>query len=134
MVKIVSLATRLALSDSAGIAAAGTMFGLNEELTREINRRINHDVSTMAESLGIPLIKSYSADLASQQLRQIVLRQAIAQQAIGFADLSGQIGAILAETVSSLTLTTGYLPFGLGTKTTIWFCSSVPPDNTQTWQ
>ena len=107
LVKIVSLATRLALSDSAGIAAAGTMFGLNEELTREINRRINHDVSTMAESLGIPLIKSYSADLASQQLRQIVLRQAIAQQAIGFADLSGQSGAILAETVSSLTLTTG---------------------------
>lgn len=107
LVKIVSLATRLALSDSAGIAAAGTMFGLNEELTREINRRINHDVSTMAESLGIPLINSYSADLASQQLRQIVLRQAIAQQAIGFADLSGQSGAILAETVSSLTLTTG---------------------------
>lgn len=114
LVKIVSLATRLALSDSAGIAAAGTMFGLNEELTREINRRINHDVSTMAESLGIPLINSYNADLASQQLRQIVLRQAIAQQAIGFADLSGQIGAILAETVSSLTLTTGLPALWLG--------------------
>lgn len=107
LVKVISLASRLALSDSAGIAAAGTMFGLSEELTREINRRISDDVSTMAGSLGIPLINSYNAEPASQQLRQTVLRQAIAQQAIGFADLAGKSGAILAETVSSLTLITG---------------------------
>ncbi|MGO1500508.1 MAG: HDOD domain-containing protein [Marinobacter sp.] len=107
LVKIISLATRLALSDSAGIAAAGTMFGLSEELTREINRRIGHDVFTIAESLGIPLINSYNAEPASQQLRQTVLRQAIAQQAIGFANIAGKSGAVLAETVSSLTLITG---------------------------
>ena len=34
MVKQISLGTRLALSDAAGIAAAGTIFGLNEALTR----------------------------------------------------------------------------------------------------
>ncbi|SOB76375.1 Histidine kinase-, DNA gyrase B-, and HSP90-like ATPase [Marinobacter sp. LV10R510-11A] len=107
LVKVISLASRLALSDSAGIAAAGTMFGLSEELTREINRRISDDVSTMAGSLGIPLINSYNAEPASQQLLQTVLQQAIAQQAIGFADLAGKSGAILAETVSSLTLITG---------------------------
>ena len=107
LVKIISLSTRLVLCDEAGIAAAGTMFGLNEELIREINRRINHDVSMMADSLGIPLINSYNAEPASQELRQIVLRQAIAQQAIGFADLTGKNGAILAETVNSLTLITG---------------------------
>ncbi|SHK75738.1 Signal transduction histidine kinase [Marinobacter antarcticus] len=107
LVKVISLSTRLALSDSAGIAAAGTMFGLSEELTREINRRISHDVSAMADSLGIQLVSSYSAEPASQELRKIVLRQAIAQQAIGFADLTGKTGAILAETVSSLTLITG---------------------------
>ncbi|MDN6318512.1 MAG: HDOD domain-containing protein [Marinobacter sp.] len=107
LVKIISLATRLALSDAAGIAAAGTMFGLSEELTREINRRISHDVATTAESLGIPLINRYSPEPASQQLRQTVLRQAIAQQAMGFADLAGKSGAILAETVGSLTLITG---------------------------
>lgn len=107
LVKVISLATRLAVSDSAGIAAAGTLFGLSEELIREINRRISQDVSTMAKSLGIPLINSYSAEPASQQLRQTALRHAIAQQAIGFADLAGKSGAILAETVNSLTLITG---------------------------
>lgn len=107
LVKVLSLSTRLALSDSAGIAAAGTMFGLNEELTREINRRISHDVSAMASTLGIPLINIYSAEPASQELRQMVLRQAIAQQAISFADLTSKSGAILAETVNSLTLITG---------------------------
>src|SRR5690554_1074217 len=115
LVKVISLAARLALSDSAGIAAAGTMFGLSEDLIREVNRRINHDVSQMAESMGIPLINSYSAEPASKKLRQTVLRQAIAQQALGFADLAGTSGAILAETVSSLTLITGLpaLCFGL---------------------
>ncbi|RBW50627.1 HDOD domain-containing protein [Marinobacter sp. F3R11] len=107
LVKVISLSTRLALSDSAGIAAAGTMFGLSEELTREINRRISHDVSVMADSLGIPLINSYSAESASQELRQAVLRHAIARQAIGFADLTGKSSTILAETVDSLTLITG---------------------------
>src|SRR5690554_6201693 len=115
LVKVISLSTRLALSDSAGIAAAGTMFGLSEDLVREVNRRINLDVSQMAESMGIPLIKSYSAEPASKKLRQTVLRQAIAQQALGFADLAGSSSAILAETVSSLTLITGLpaLCFGL---------------------
>lgn len=115
LVKIIGLATRLALSDSAGIAAAGTMFGLSEDLIREVNRRINHDVSQMAESMGIPLINSYSAEPGSKQLRETVLQQAIAQQALGFADLAGNGGAILAETVSSLTLITGLpaLCFGL---------------------
>ncbi|MDO6823897.1 HDOD domain-containing protein [Marinobacter sp. 1_MG-2023] len=107
LVKVIALSTRLALSDSAGIAAAGTMFGLSEELTHEINRRISHDVSAMADSLGIPLINSYDAEPASKQLRQTVLRHAIAQQALGFADLTGKSGAILAETVNSLTLITG---------------------------
>ena len=107
LVKVISLSTRLALSDSAGIAAAGTLFGLSEELTREINRRIGHDVSAMAASLGIPLINSYRSEPGSQALRQTVLRQTIAQQAIGFADLTGNSGTILAETVNSLTLITG---------------------------
>ena len=61
LVKLISLATRLALSDAAGIAAAGTIFGLNEELTREINRRIDQEVSGVAESLGIPLSEDYDA-------------------------------------------------------------------------
>lgn len=107
LVKLISLATRLALSDAAGIAAAGTVFGLNEELTREINRRIGHEVSGMAASLGIPLDEDYCGESASRQLKQTILRQAMASQAINLADISGKTEDILAETVNSLTLITG---------------------------
>lgn len=107
LVKLISLATRLALSDAAGIAAAGTVFGLNEELTREINRRIGHEVSGMAASLGIPLDENYCGESASRQLKQTILRQAMANQAINLADLTGETEDILAETVNSLTLVTG---------------------------
>lgn len=107
LVKLISLATRLALSDAAGIAAAGTVFGLNEELTREINRRIGHEVSGMAASLGIPLDEDYCGESASRQLKQTILRQAMANQAINLADLTGETEDILAETVNSLTLVTG---------------------------
>ncbi|MCW8868717.1 MAG: ATP-binding protein, partial [Marinobacter sp.] len=107
LVKLISLATRLALSDAAGIAAAGTVFGLNEELTREINRRIGHEVSGMAASLGIPLEENYCGESASRQLKQTILRQAMANQAINLADLTGETEDILAETVNSLTLITG---------------------------
>lgn len=107
LVKLISLATRLALSDAAGIAAAGTVFGLNEELTREINRRIGHEVSGMAASLGIPLDEDYCGESASRQLKQTILRQAMANQAINLADLTGETEDTLAETVNSLTLVTG---------------------------
>ncbi|TYC59333.1 HDOD domain-containing protein [Marinobacter sp. BW6] len=107
LVKLISLATRLALSDAAGIAAAGTMFGLNEELTREINRRIGHEVSGMAASLGIPLDEEYCGESASRQLKQTILRQAMANQALNLADLTGETEDVLAETVNSLTLITG---------------------------
>jgi signal transduction histidine kinase/HD-like signal output (HDOD) protein len=107
LVKLISLATRLALSDAAGIAAAGTVFGLNEELTREINKRIGHEVSGMAASLGIPLDQDYDGESASRQLKQTILRQAMASEAINLTELTGKTEDILAETVNSLTLVTG---------------------------
>lgn len=107
LVKLISLATRLALSDAAGIAAAGTVFGLNEELTREINKRIGHEVSGMAASLGIPLDQDYDGESASRQLKQTILRQAMASEAINLTKLTGKTEDILAETVNSLTLVTG---------------------------
>ncbi|KAA1171976.1 HDOD domain-containing protein [Marinobacter salinexigens] len=107
LVKLISLATRLALSDAAGIAAAATIFGLNEELTREINRRISHEVSGMAESLGIPLDNEYDGETATRKLKQTILRQAMANQALGLSEQKGPVEDILAETVNSLTLITG---------------------------
>ena len=107
LVKLISLATRLALSDAAGVAAAATVFGLNEELTREINRRIANEVTSMAASLGIPLEGDYQGDSATRQLRQTILNQAITSQALGLSDMRGPTHEILAETVTSLTLITG---------------------------
>lgn len=107
LVKLISLATRLALSDAAGIVAATTVFGLSEELTREINRRIANEVSTMATSLGIPLDDDYNGESATRKLKQSILQQAITNQALGLADLKGPMQQVLAETVNSLTLITG---------------------------
>ncbi|MBW4935812.1 HDOD domain-containing protein [Marinobacter sp. F4206] len=107
LVKLISLATRLALSDAAGIAAAATVFGLSEELTREINRRISHEVSGMAASLGIPLDEEYNGDNATRKLKQTILRQAMANQSLDLANLHGPMDDILSETVNSLTLVTG---------------------------
>lgn len=107
LVKLISLATRLALSDAAGIAAATTVFGLNEELTREINRRIANEVSSMAASMGIPLDDDYNGESATRKLKQTILRQAINSQALELADLQGPMQQVLSETVNSLTLITG---------------------------
>jgi signal transduction histidine kinase/HD-like signal output (HDOD) protein len=107
LVKLISLATRLAQSDAAGIAAAGTIFGLNEELTREINRRIDQEVTGVAESLGIPLSEEYDASHSSHKLKQTILKQAMANQALGLSPLGGSAQEYLAATVNSLTLITG---------------------------
>ena len=107
LVKLISLATRLALSDAAGIAAAGTIFGLNEELTREINRRIDQEVSGVAESLGIPLSEDYDARHSNHKLKQTILKQAMASQALELSPIRGSAQESLAATVTSLTLITG---------------------------
>lgn len=107
LVKLISLATRLALSDAAGVAAAGTIFGLNEELTREIKRRIDQEVSGVAESLGIPLSDEYDASQSNHKLKQTILKQAMANQALDLSPIRGSTQECLAATVNSLTLITG---------------------------
>lgn len=107
LVKLISLATRLAQADAAGIAAAGTIFGLNEELTREINRRIDQEVEGVAKSLGISLSSDYDAQASHEKLKQTVLRQAMATQALDLAPLQDSTQKCLAATVTSLTLITG---------------------------
>jgi HD-like signal output (HDOD) protein/anti-sigma regulatory factor (Ser/Thr protein kinase) len=107
LVKLISLAARLAQSDAAGIAAAGTIFGLTEELTREISRRIEQEVAGVASSLGITLSDDYDARASHEKLKQVVLRQAMAIQAMDLAPLENSTQQCLAATVTSLTLITG---------------------------
>jgi signal transduction histidine kinase len=107
LVKLISLATRLAQSDAAGIAAAGMIFGLNEELTREITRRIDQEVEGVARSLGISLEADYDARASHEKLKRTVLRQAMADQALDLAPLQDSTQRCLAATVTSLTLITG---------------------------
>ncbi|EON91429.1 histidine kinase [Marinobacter lipolyticus SM19] len=107
LVKLISLATRLALADAAGIAAAGTVFGLSEDLTLEINRRIDREVTGVAESLGIPLNDDYKPAAAQHQLKQAVLEQTLVSQVLKMSPLDELGINALAETVNSLTLITG---------------------------
>ena len=82
LVKLINLSTRLALSDAAGISAAGTIFGLSEELTRELNRRIAGEVAGIAESLGVSLDEVYQPDAPLRRLRQSLLQHAAVSRAI----------------------------------------------------
>ncbi|WP_273255245.1 HDOD domain-containing protein [Marinobacter psychrophilus] len=104
LVKLINLSTRLAQSDAAGIAAAGTIFSLSEDLTRELSLRINHEVAALAQSLGVTLEHTYDGHKASQTLRNTVIRQAMTDQALSPANDSGPA---LASTVVNLTLLTG---------------------------
>ncbi len=108
LVKLISLATRLALSDSVGISAAGTIFGLQEDLTREICSNINHEVAGMAASFGVPLDTLYDSGSGSKQLsqsliRQVMTRQSLELMATGTADTLH----LIASTTGSLTVLTG---------------------------
>lgn len=106
LVKLINLSTRLALSDAAGIAAAGTVFGLSEELTRELNRRIAGEVSGIAESLGIPLEESYQPDSPQQRLRQCLLQHAAVSRAITLEPLDVPRLEALSGACNSLALLT----------------------------
>lgn len=107
LVKLISLATRLALSDSEGIAAAGIVLGLSEELTREINRRIAHEVDIIASSLGIILDDSYDGEQTTHELHEAILQQAIVSQALDFAESEQPTDSLIAEAAPSLGLITG---------------------------
>ncbi|HKK54959.1 HDOD domain-containing protein [Marinobacter sp.] len=107
LTKLISLATQLAQSDAAGIAAAATVFGLNEELTRQINRRIGEEVEGVARSMGISLAVSYDSRASHEKLKQTVLHRAMANQAMELAPVSDSTQECLAATVTSMTLITG---------------------------
>ncbi|MBZ2167333.1 HDOD domain-containing protein [Marinobacter sp. F4216] len=107
LVKIISVATRLALSDAAGIKAAKTVFGLTEELIKELNRRIAHEVATAATGFGITLDGDYHGERAARQLQQTVLQESMASQALQRSDLTASMDNILADTVNSLSMVTG---------------------------
>jgi len=116
LVKLISLATRLALSDAEGVAAAGTVFGLAEDLTREINRRITHEVAGIAHNLGISLADTYDSTGAARQLQEQVLQQAIVNQALDFVEPEQSTESLLAEAASRLSLITGSPTLGFGTR------------------
>ena len=106
LVKLINLSTRLAQADAAGVAAAGTIFGISEDLTREICLRINNEVSSLAQSLGVTLDSEYNGDDASQTLRRVVVCHAMTDQSLAFTGHHDSTADMLASTVSNLTLLT----------------------------
>lgn len=108
LVKLIALATRLALSDTAGISAAGTIFGLQEDLTREICSKINEEVAIMAASFGIPLDIAYESENASAELRQALIHQVMTSTAVELMSTEAvSTSELIASTAGSLALLTG---------------------------
>lgn len=81
LVKLISLATRLAMSDKHGVDAAQTLFGLTAALTREISKRIETEVDSLAEGLGIALDADCGADSAREKLLRRLVQHGMVDQA-----------------------------------------------------
>ena len=108
LVKLIALATRLALSDSAGISAAGTVFGLQEDLTREICSKINEEVAIMAASFGVPLDIAYESEKAAQELRQALIHQVMTSTSLELMTTeAASTSDLIASTAGSLAAVTG---------------------------
>lgn len=81
LVKLINLATRLAMSDTRGLEAARTLLGLTAALTKEICSRIDQEVATLAESLAIPLEGDSNALEARQALLTELLNHGLVNEA-----------------------------------------------------
>lgn len=107
LVKLINLSTRLALSDSSGIEAAQTIFGLTSALTREISARIEHEVSSVADSLDIPLDGPFDGETAHRQLFDQVIQTALVEQALQSLPEQATITELLATALRNLVTLTG---------------------------
>ncbi|MFE8072391.1 HDOD domain-containing protein [Marinobacteraceae bacterium S3BR75-40.1] len=81
LVKLINLATRLAMYDKRGVDAAHTLFGLTAALTKEICTRIDQEVETLADGLAIPLDGDADVDQAREDLLHNLVRHGLVQEA-----------------------------------------------------
>jgi len=115
LVKIISLSTRLARSESGAMDAAHALFGLTIALTREICQHVDREVKTVARSLSIPL--QQPADLAPARAELLAeLMHRLHQQLPEGTDTSlpeaadpSQLRALLHEINNPLTVIRNYL-------------------------
>lgn len=107
LVKLINLSTRLALSDSSGIEAAQTIFGLTSALTREICARIEREVSSVAQSLEIPLDGPFDGESAHRRLFNQVVRSALVDQALQTLPAQSTDTELLATALRNLVTLTG---------------------------
>lgn len=100
LVKIVNLANLLSAQSrptDQAVAAAGTLFGLTEALTLELNNRIDNDVQRLAGSLGIDIEGDEQQAIEQQQAAQRQLGIKLSQ----FSEMA-QMGNELWQTDSNL--------------------------------
>ncbi|ROT97899.1 HDOD domain-containing protein [Marinobacter sp. R17] len=107
LVKLINLSTRLALSDTSGIEAAQTIFGLTSALTREICTRIEREVSSVAQSLEIPLDGPFDGESAHRRLFNQVVRSALVDQALQTLPAQSTDTELLATALRNLVTLTG---------------------------
>ncbi|ENO16653.2 HDOD domain-containing protein [Marinobacter nanhaiticus D15-8W] len=107
LVKLINLSARLALADSSGIEAAQTIFGLTSALTREICTRIGREVSSLAESLDIPLEGPFDSGDAHKRLFEQVVRSAMVEQALQTLPEQANSAELLTTALRNLVTLTG---------------------------
>ncbi|WP_339799926.1 HDOD domain-containing protein [uncultured Marinobacter sp.] len=80
LTRLIAVAARLMISESAGLTLAARAFRLNEELTAEILVRIRNETAQLAESLGIAAAAVYDGEASTRALTVRAVRDLLASR------------------------------------------------------
>lgn len=82
LTRITAVAARLIAEESRGLQIARILFGLEEELTAEILRRIRLETLELAREMGIPSKARYDGPAATRRLTVATVRELLANDLI----------------------------------------------------
>ena len=83
LARITAVAVQLVVREGHGLTMARTLFGLEEELTTEILRRIRLETEELARDMGIAAFASYDGAGATRRLTLAAVRELLAQDLLG---------------------------------------------------
>ena len=112
LARIVAVAVQLVMREGHGLTMARSLFGLEDELTAEILRRIRLETGDLAREMGVPAFSQHDGDQATRRLtiaavRELLAQDLLTQSATGVS--ADQIRRQVHEINSPLTVVRQYL-------------------------
>lgn len=79
LARIIAVAVQLVIREGHGLTMAKALFGLEDELTAEILRRIRLETGDLAREMGVPAFTHYDGDQATRRLTIAAVRELLAR-------------------------------------------------------